>query len=1330
MRNALLLFTLLFFTFFSNAQRVNEGFGGTFPASGWTLTNASSVVTQDLTINAYGSATNVGCVVGDYYNVSSGFATLETPAFTATTVNDSLRFDISYAGYGSPYIDSFAVLAYVGSSYVYLREWLGAFVVDTGITTVASTSSQFTPSASQWRTKVIGLPVGTTKVEFKFMTGYGNEMYVDNVVVDSYFVATQTFDSLSTAKSFSYLITQGGKNQVVLKIPVKVTGQISPMSVTNFNFDTYLTTTPLTTLDSARVYYTGSNTNFSTVSKFGGVASPSGSFTVNGSQVLANGFNYFWLVYDIKSSATLASTVDASLTYATIGGVFRAPNISSPTGSFQVAKPYYFDGATDQNFTTAVLSGTASQEWQRGIPTAGPSSALTTPNCWGTNLSGNYSPDANYALSSPIYIATATAIPCSYSEWFDINSGWDYGYFEYKINSGTWTSLGLSVSGSNTAWNTKMNTLTTAINDTVQFRWRFSSVAWFVPTTHTGWYIDNFAILNANEIDLTPPTISYVPVANTATFSNRVLSNFATISDVSFIDSSATFKPRIYFKKKSENNAFGANNSSFNGWKYAQSSNLSSPFSYTINYSLLTLPPIVGDTIQYFVVAQDLAPAHNTGSNPSTGFYATDVTNITSIPTSPNSYIFTSSPLSGSFNVGSGQVYTTLTQVVNDLNLRGVNGAVTLLLTDNNYSTSETFPLTIGNIGNASSTNNVTIKPTLTPTTITGNATSIFNFNGTKFFKIDGSVTTNTRDLTIANTNTGTASTILISSGGIGLGATNDTIKNCIIQGSGNYNNLGVNIGNGTFTASGSPSITSNVTSSPDNTNIAFINNQICKVKVGLGLTGTSTNKASNILISNNLFGSAVATDYLLWGAVMIANATNVNFTQNTIQNIVSSNTDQKAIYGGTGFANSSITKNVIDSMFYTGSGGWGVMGIHLQNASNITLTNNMVSRLWADGWYPASSTDATVGIKIDGGSGYNIYYNTVSLTGTYAAGYGASTICAAFYASPSSTLMNLKNNIFSNSFVNGNASATSALSYAFYSDAPTTAYTTANFNNYYVSGTQGMLAYANSAAQATLALLKTATGKDVNSVNVLTNFTSNGDLHLTGGSIGDLNLGCAVTAGITTDIDNQTRNTGWHYMGADENTSSPLPVNLLYFNAAKSGNDALLNWATGSEINNSHFIVERSLNGTDFTSIGKVAGAGNSSRVNQYSFTDFNADKVSNEGLVFYRFIQVDLDGKMAQSKVVTVDFSSHKNISVSASPNPFTSSIQLTTAYNHTGKMNVLINDLQGKNIYQNTIEISKGNHLVDINDLPEMKSGIYFLKTVFDEETTVIKLIKTAE
>ena len=97
--------------------------------------------------------------------------------------------------------------------------------------------------------------------------------------------------------------------------------------------------------------------------------------------------------------------------------------------------------------------------------------------------------------------------------------------------------------------------------------------------------------------------------------------------------------------------------------------------------------------------------------------------------------------------------------------------------------------------------------------------------------------------------------------------------------------------------------------------------------------------------------------------------------------------------------------------------------------------------------------------------------------------------------------------------------------------------------------------------------------------------------------------------------------------------------VDLISFIAIPTTNHtAQLNWMTASEINNSHFEIERSYDGRDFEMIDHVSGNGNSQHQIDYSYTDASVSKLENT--VFYRLKQVDFDGTSECSDIRVVRF------------------------------------------------------------------------------------------
>lgn len=98
----------------------------------------------------------------------------------------------------------------------------------------------------------------------------------------------------------------------------------------------------------------------------------------------------------------------------------------------------------------------------------------------------------------------------------------------------------------------------------------------------------------------------------------------------------------------------------------------------------------------------------------------------------------------------------------------------------------------------------------------------------------------------------------------------------------------------------------------------------------------------------------------------------------------------------------------------------------------------------------------------------------------------------------------------------------------------------------------------------------------------------------------------------------------------------SPLPVELVKFEGYNENHKNILKWHTVSEINNDHFVVERSVDGINFERIGTMDGMGNSTELISYKYNDlYYIDGTTN----YYRLKQVDYDGKFEYSDVIAID-------------------------------------------------------------------------------------------
>jgi|GEM_PF-1841221 len=125
-----------------------------------------------------------------------------------------------------------------------------------------------------------------------------------------------------------------------------------------------------------------------------------------------------------------------------------------------------------------------------------------------------------------------------------------------------------------------------------------------------------------------------------------------------------------------------------------------------------------------------------------------------------------------------------------------------------------------------------------------------------------------------------------------------------------------------------------------------------------------------------------------------------------------------------------------------------------------------------------------------------------------------------------------------------------------------------------------------------------------------------------------------------------------WSFGGFTTGVLIPLPVEFVSLDLLQTGNQVEIIWTTSSESDNSHFIVERSSDGIHWFEIGHVKGVGNSSQINQYTFTDYQPLF----GRAFYRLKQMDTDGQASYSAVKWLIFGSDLAGQITAFPNPVT--------------------------------------------------------------------------
>lgn len=508
--------------------------------------------------------------------------------------------------------------------------------------------------------------------------------------------------------------------------------------------------------------------------------------------------------------------------------------------------------------------------------------------------------------------------------------------------------------------------------------------------------------------------------------------------------------------------------------------------------------------------------------------------------------------------------YATVSEAFAAINAGTHQGVINLTITANTTEPAAVVAL-LGSGGTSNYTavnikpsGNVTVNSAATPTTNRG----LIELNGADNVTIDGDdpATPGVRNLTFQmSTSTNITAVIRLSSTSTTgtTGASNNTVKNCIIIGSrptgiATTMSYGINASN--------YSTTSLTTGAYGNLNTTIDNNEIRRCHRGIHLNGASTTiPNTGVYVTNNIIGSATLADNIGQCGIFVAYS---NITGGATLSLIEGNDVRCGDVSPTGAGYSStiqgielgtvnsglrVLRNNVHDVMQPTTFGYGAFGINISGAAqcdNMLIANNMINNIVAAKYTTsATSTFIATGLRFSAGATVARVINNTIVVSAAQNGATANYAQHGVYLVSTMTFSQFLNNIVINNGVGTG-------SYAIYSASNANiAAATVNNNNYYAPS--GVVGFYNALPQATLANWQTATGKDANSFNIAPNFVGANDLHITSAPspLESGGAGVGVTL-VTNDIDGQLRpgpvgsvNGGGSNpdIGADEFDATPI---------------------------------------------------------------------------------------------------------------------------------------------------------------------------------------------
>ena len=180
---------------------------------------------------------------------------------------------------------------------------------------------------------------------------------------------------------------------------------------------------------------------------------------------------------------------------------------------------------------------------------------------------------------------------------------------------------------------------------------------------------------------------------------------------------------------------------------------------------------------------------------------------------------------------------------------------------------------------------------------------------------------------------------------------------------------------------------------------------------------------------------------------------------------------------------------------------------------------------------------------------------------------------------------------------------------------------------------------------------------------------------------------------------------------------NSVLPVTGLELKAVKNSQNVTLNLTTRSEINTSHFEIERSNDGNIFEVLGQVKAKGNTTTTSNYTFVD--QDLLSE--YTYYRVKSVDTDGKYRYSNMVVVEGLALDGVYVY--PTLATSFVKIAHPKANGGN-SIAIYSISGNKVLSSTVEAGSTESTVDVSKL---STGTYIVNYLVGSKAFKLKFIK---
>ena len=196
-------------------------------------------------------------------------------------------------------------------------------------------------------------------------------------------------------------------------------------------------------------------------------------------------------------------------------------------------------------------------------------------------------------------------------------------------------------------------------------------------------------------------------------------------------------------------------------------------------------------------------------------------------------------------------------------------------------------------------------------------------------------------------------------------------------------------------------------------------------------------------------------------------------------------------------------------------------------------------------------------------------------------------------------------------------------------------------------------------------------------------------------------------SVGTNSDFVVSATSVGFSFFGSGGDNNGSLPVELTSFTGECTDDGVQLIWQTESEFNSSHYDIEYSRDGLEWSVVHSQSAAGNSTQDLIYEFTHLNVGAGDN----YYRLNQVDIDGTNTSYDIVNVNCENQIESYFSVYPNPSNGSFNIVlNDARIIGDAMIQIIDTKGHVILSKPVEVKNGINMFIMNEF--ISSGMYYI------------------